>query len=126
MMTTLVSTKERIFQADFIGIARVATLFLMIGFLAFGPVGSTLAAGNQGGIGDTISGLVTSITDTIQSIVIVAAILGLTLYGLGKVLRPVFPQLSQMTNNYITEFIIGIVVVYSATAIAEGIAGMVS
>ena len=50
-----------------------------------------------------INFLVESITEIIQGVAVGAGILGLSIWGLGKVTRPVFPQIAQMAGNYISD-----------------------
>ena len=101
---------------------------IVVGIVLFailiGGITPVLAQGG-GDIGDTLNEVINNIVDIIQQITIGIAILGLALWALGKLARPVFPQLSQLTANYISEFIIGIVVIFSVTKIVEGIANAV-
>ena len=108
--------------------ARVAKIIVWIVMLAIliGGITPVLAQGGGGGdIGATVNDIVNSIVSIIQNITIGLAVLGLAIWALGKVTRSYFPQLSQMTANYITEFIIGIVVIFAATKIVQGIANAV-
>lgn len=73
------------------------------------------------GIGDVVNSLVASITDIIQSVAVGAGILGLTFWGIGKVVRPMFPQVSALTQNYIPDLLIGIAVVLVAATVVEGL-----
>ena len=50
-----------------------------------------------------------------------AGILGLTFWGIGKVVRPMFPQVSAMTQNYIPDLLIGIAVVLVASQVVESL-----
>ena len=74
-------------------------------------------------LGGVVTTLIESVTGIIQSIAIGAGILGLSIWAIGKVLRPVFPQVSGMTQNYIPDLLIGVAVVFVASEIVEGIAG---
>jgi len=107
--------------------ALVAKIVVGIVILAIliGGVTPVLAQGSGSDIGDTLNEVITNIVDIIQKITIGIAVLGLALWALGKIARPVFPQLAQLTANYISEFIIGIVVIFSVTKIVEGIANAV-
>ena len=67
--------------------------------------------------------IVTAITDIIQSVCVAGGILGLSIWGIGKVVRPVFPQLAGLTQNYIGDLMIGIAVVFVAAQVVEGLAG---
>lgn len=108
--------------------ARVAKITIGIIILAIliGGITPVLAQNGGGGdIGDTLNEIINNVVSIVQQITVGVAILGLVIWGLGKLTRPFFPQLSQMTANYITEFIIGIVVIFSATLIVQGIANAV-
>ena len=74
------------------------------------------------GLGEAIGGMVTVVTDIIQSVCIGLGILGLSIWGLGKVTRPIFPQLAGMTQNYISDLFIGLAVVFIASTVVEGVA----
>jgi hypothetical protein len=77
------------------------------------------------GVGEVITNLVISITDIIQSVAIAAGILGLSFWGIGKVARPVFPQVASLTQNYIPDLLIGVSVVFVASQIVEGLASAI-
>jgi type IV secretory pathway VirB2 component (pilin) len=101
---------------------RFFTSLVMLAVLAGGPVGQALA---QSGGGDAVTaafaGVVETITDIIQGLTVVVGILGIVLYGFGKVARGIFPEIAQMTQQYLKEFIIGIVVVFGAATIVEAV-----
>ena len=78
-------------------------------------------AQNGGGVGEVVNGMVKSIVDIVQSVAVGAGVLGLTIWGIGKVARPVFPQISGLTQNYIPDLMIGIAVVLVATQIVEAL-----
>jgi hypothetical protein len=78
----------------------------------------------QGGIGDVLANIITAVTDTIQSFAVGLGALGLLMWGAGKLARPVFPQISQMTANYIPDLMIGLAVVFTASQIVEGLAAV--
>ncbi len=99
-------------------IARTITLLVMIGLL----LGLSTPAWAAGGLADAIAGIVTAITDIIQAICVGAGILGLSIWGIGKVVRPYFPQVAGLTQNYISEMMIGIAVVFIAAQVVEGLA----
>jgi hypothetical protein len=115
--TTLNSVNRR----DPRRIAQGIALLLMVGLL-MGLAAPALTQGG-GGVGAAFEQIVTAITDIIQSICVAAGILGLSIWGIGKVVRPVFPQLSGLTQNYIGDLMIGIAVVFVASQIVEGLAG---
>ena len=50
---------------------------------------------------------------------------GLSFWGIGKILRPVFPQVAGLTQNYIPDLLIGIAVVFIASQIVEGLANAI-
>ena len=78
-------------------------------------------AQSGGGVGEVVNGMVKSIVEIVQSVAVGAGVLGLTIWGIGKVARPVFPQISGLTQNYIPDLMIGIAVVLVATQIVEAI-----
>ena len=102
--------------------ARVATLLVMTGLLLVLPAAPAFA---QGGISAALGDIVQSITDIIQGLTVVVGILGLTLWGFAKVARPIFPELSQLTNQYVGQFVLGVVVVFVAATVVEEIAAAV-
>ncbi len=103
---------------------RIVTLLLLIAILAVSPAGIALAQDGSG-VSEAFSGIVTTITDIIQSLSVVVGILGISLWGFGKLARPVFPEISQLTSQYITQFMIGLVAVYLASTVVEAIASAI-
>lgn len=101
---------------------RFFTLLVMAAVLAVGPASHALAAGGAGGVADAFANVVVTITDIIQQLAIVVGILGLTFWGLGKIARPVFPEISQLTSQYINGFLIGMVIIFLATNVVEALA----
>jgi hypothetical protein len=99
------------------------TVILMTGLL-LGLAAPVMAqvGGGAGGIGGAIDGIVTAITDIIQTVCVGLGILGLSIWGIGKIARPVFPQISGLTQNYMGDLMIGIAVVFVASQIVEGLA----
>ncbi len=97
---------------------RIITVLMMSGLLLAAPA---MAQGGAGSLGGAIEGIVTAITGIIQTVCIALGILGLSIWGIGKVARPVFPQIAGMTQNYISDLMIGIAVVYIATEVVEGL-----
>jgi hypothetical protein len=98
---------------------RAATMAItVIVVLAFAA--PALAQGG-GGVGEVVNGMVKSIVEIVQSVAVGAGVLGLTIWGIGKVARPVFPQISGLTQNYIPDLMIGIAVVLVATQIVEAL-----
>ena len=77
----------------------------------------------QDEIGAVIATLVETITGIISSAAIGIGVLGLTMWAVGKIARPVFPQISQMTSNYIPDLLIGIAFVFVASSVVNGLAG---
>ncbi len=102
-------------------ITRIMTLLLMTGLL-LGLATPALAQGGGGSIGGAIDSIVTAITDIIQTVCVGLGILGLSIWGIGKIARPVFPQISALTANYMGDLMIGIAVVFVASQIVEGLA----
>lgn len=102
-------------------ITRIMTLLLMTGLL-LGLAAPALAQGGGGSIGGAIDSIVTAITDIIQTVCVGLGILGLSIWGIGKIARPVFPQISALTANYMGDLMIGIAVVFVASQIVEGLA----
>ncbi len=101
-------------------VAQVITTVVMVG-LVLGLATPALAQG--GGLGTAIDGIVVAITDIIQTVCVGLGILGLSIWGIGKIARPVFPQISGLTQNYFSDLMIGLAVVYVASQIVEGLAG---
>ena len=104
--------------------ARVMTLLVVVGLLLVLPAAPALAQGGDG-ISSALGQIVESITNIIQGLTVVVGILGLTLWGFAKVARPIFPELSQLTNQYVGQFVLGVVVVFVAATIVEEIASAV-
>ncbi|MCQ3976982.1 MAG: hypothetical protein DPW09_26430 [Anaerolineae bacterium] len=102
-------------------ITRIITLLLMTGLL-LGLATPALAQGGGGSIGGALDTIVTAITDIIQTVCVGLGILGLSIWGIGKIARPVFPQISGLTANYMGDLMIGIAVVFVASQIVEGLA----
>ena len=102
-------------------LARMISLILCLGLL----LGYSSPAYAQDAMGDTITSLVESITEIIQGVAVGAGILGLSIWGLGKVTRPVFPQIAQMAGNYISDLLIGVAVIFVAAEIVQGISSAI-
>src|SRR5512136_2948646 len=98
-------------------LTQIITLVVMVSLLLSLAATPVLAQGGGGEIGTAITGIVTTITGIIQSVCVAAGVLGLSMWGIGKVARPVFPQLSALTQNYISDLMIGIAVVFVAATI---------
>ncbi len=105
---------------------RFLILRLMIILVMCGILFTAAPALAQGGVGGKFEGIITKITETVQNLTLIIGLLGLVLWGFGKVARPVLPQISQLTNQYFMEFVIGIVVVFSAAEIVEMVASAVT
>jgi len=105
-----------------IKLIRFLTILIMLSILAVGPVGPALA---QSGGGDAVASAFSSVIENIMGIVkrltLYVGGLGLGLWGFGKVIRPVDTTLSQYTQQYLKEFVIGIVIVYGASTIVEAL-----
>ena len=104
---------------------RTITTLVMLGLLLVGPAGSALAQ-DGAGISEAFSGVVTTITDIIQSLTVVVGILGVTIWGFGKVARPIFPEVAGLTQQYISQFLVGVVAVFIAATVVEGITSALS
>lgn len=77
----------------------------------------------DGGVGAALDSVVKAVTDVIQSVAVGAGILGLSIWGIAKVARPMFPQISGMAQNYIPDLLIGLAVIFVATEVVESLAG---
>lgn len=107
-------------KQNYIVSVKVATYLVMVGLLLVLPASAALAQGG-GDVAAAFSGIVTTITDIIKSLTMVVGILGITFWGFGKVARPIFPEISQMTSQYINGFLVGIVAVYIAATVVEAL-----
>ena len=116
---TAVGNKERNLNPYFV--ARVIVWIVLLGVL----LGYAAPALADDGIGGVVNNLVESITGIIQDIAIGAGVLGLTIFGIGKLVRPMFPQVAGLTQNYIPDLLVGVAIVFVATEIVEGIAGTI-
>ena len=104
---------------------RTITTLLMLGLLLVAPAGSALAQDGTG-ISEAFSGVVTTITGIIQSLTVVVGILGMTIWGFGKVARPIFPEVAGLTQQYISQFLVGVVAVFIAATVVEGLTSALS
>jgi hypothetical protein len=102
-------------------IVRLLTVVVIIAMLAVVVAAPALADGGNGGVGAALSGIVKAIVDIIKSLCAGLGVLGLSIWGIGKVARPVFPQLASMTQGYITDLMIGIAVVFVASTVVESL-----
>jgi hypothetical protein len=119
---------SRLSQPHNLNVIRLCAFIVTLGVMLGAPVLSGGVAFAQSGGGDVAAAftdIVTAITDIIQSLTVVVGILGITFWGFGKVARPVFPEISQMTNQYINGFLIGIVAVFVATSVVEALASAI-
>lgn len=109
-------------QPHNLAIIRLCVCLIMMGLLWGAPllVGEAYAQGDE--ITAAFTGILTTITGMIQSLTVIVGILGITFWGFGKVARPIFPDISQMTSQYINGFLVGIVAVYVATSVVEALA----
>jgi type IV secretory pathway VirB2 component (pilin) len=101
-------------------VLRLLTLIVIAGVV--GVATPALAADGPGAAFDEI---VTSITELIQNITLIVGVLGLVIWGFGKVARPLFPEISGLTQQYIPNLLIGVVVVFTAAEIVDMVAGAV-
>jgi type IV secretory pathway VirB2 component (pilin) len=102
---------------------RVITFLITFGILVVLLAAPALAQGDE--ITQTFSTIVTTITGIIQGLAVVVGILGLSVWGLAKIARPIFPEMSNLTQQYIPGLIIGVVVVFVAAVVVEGLANAV-
>jgi type IV secretory pathway VirB2 component (pilin) len=112
--------KLQIARRDRFLMVRLMTLLVMCGLLF-----TAAPALAQSGVGGKFEEIINKIVETVQNLTLVIGLMGLVLWGFGKVARPIVPQISQLTQQYFMQFIIGIVVVFSASEIVEMIAGAV-
>jgi len=103
---------------------RLVTLLVMVGILLIAPAGSALAQGGDE-ITTAFSNVVTTITGIIQGLAVVVGIAGLSLWGLARIARPVFPEMSQLTSQYIGSLVVGVIIVFVAATVVEGLASAV-
>ena len=101
---------------------RVITGLIMMGLLLVLPASNAFA---QDEITTAFSNVVTTITGIIQGLAVVVGILGLSIWGLARIARPVFPELSNLTNQYIGGLVIGVVVVFLAATVVEALAAAI-
>jgi hypothetical protein len=89
-------------------------------------VGSVLLTASpafaQDGVGAALDSVVKAVTDVIQSVAVGAGILGLSIWGISKVARPMFPQIAGIAQNYIPDLLIGLAVIFVATEVVESLA----
>jgi len=77
---------------------RLVTLLVVIGILLVVPAGTALAQGGDE-ITTAFAGVVETITGIIQGLAVVVGIAGLSIWGLARIARPIFPELGQLTNR---------------------------
>ena len=103
---------------------RLMTVLIMVGLLLVLPAGTALAQGGDE-ITTAFSGVVETIVGIIQGLAVVVGIAGLSVWGLARIARPIFPELSNLTQQYIGSLVIGVVVVFVAATVVEGLASAV-
>jgi type IV secretory pathway VirB2 component (pilin) len=103
---------------------RLVTALIMAGILLVIPAGLALAQGGDE-ITTAFTEVVTTITGIIQGLAVVVGIAGLSIWGLARIARPVFPEMSQLTNQYIGSLVIGVIIVFLAATVVEGLASAV-
>jgi type IV secretory pathway VirB2 component (pilin) len=101
---------------------RLMTALIMVGLLLVLPAGSALA---QDEITTAFTEVVETITGIIQGLAVVVGIAGLSIWGLARIARPIFPELSNLTQQYIGSLVIGVIVVFVAATVVEGLASAV-
>ncbi len=104
---------------------RVVTLVLVIGILSLAATPALANQNSPADFGDAISTIVEAIVGIIQSIAVGLGILGLTIWGLAKIARPVFPEISGQVQGYIPGLMIGLTVIFLATEIVEGLSSAI-
>ena len=103
---------------------RVVTLLIVLGILLVIPAGSALAQGGDQ-ITTAFAGVVETITGIIQGLAVVVGIAGLSIWGFAKIARPIFPELSGLTQQYIGSLVVGVIVVFVAATVVEGLASAI-
>lgn len=103
---------------------RVMTVIIMVGVLLVVSAGGAQAQGGDE-ITTAFSGVVETIVGIIQGLAVVVGIAGLSVWGLARIARPIFPELGQLTNQYIGSLVIGVVIVFVAATVVEGLASAV-
>ena len=103
---------------------RLITMLIVVGVLLVVPAGVALAQGGDE-ITTAFSGVVETIVGIIQGLAVVVGIAGLSIWGLAKIARPIFPELSNLTQQYIGGLVVGVVVVFVAATVVEGLAAAV-
>ncbi len=102
---------------------RVSPAYHLLIVLVLGAIVFTAApALAQDGVGAALDAVVKAVTDVIQSVAVGAGILGLSIWGIAKVARPMFPQISGLAQNYIPDLLIGLAVIFVATEVVEALA----
>jgi hypothetical protein len=98
---------------------RVGILFALVVMMLYGqPVYA------QGGpLGDVVNNLVEQIVSLVQSVAVGLGIMGLVLWAVAKLARPIFPQIAGIAANYIPDLLIGLAFIFVATEIVEAVAG---
>ena len=120
--------KSRTFRSNLIALdpvaIRLVTLLILAGILLVFPAGLAQAQGGDQ-ITTALSSVVETITGIIQGLAVVVGIAGLSIWGLARIARPIFPELSNLTQQYIGSLVIGVIVVFVAATIVEGLASAV-
>jgi hypothetical protein len=93
-------------------------ILLVVGSILF----TATPALAQDGVGAALDSVVKAVTDVIQSVAVGAGILGLSIWGISKVARPMFPQIASVAQNYIPDLLIGLAVIFVATEVVESLA----
>jgi len=102
---------------------KLSPAFHLLVLLVTGALCFTAApALAQNGVGAALDAVVEAVTDVIQSVAVGAGILGLSIWGIAKVARPMFPQISGLAQNYIPDLLIGLAVIFVATEVVEALA----
>ncbi len=104
---------------------RIVTLILVIGIIGLAAAPALANQNSPGDFGEAIATIVEAITGIIQSVAIGLGVLGLSIWGLAKLARPIFPEISQQVQGYIPGLMIGLVVIFLATEIVEGLSSAI-
>jgi type IV secretory pathway VirB2 component (pilin) len=99
-------------------------LVILLALLAVLPATPALAQGGDE-VAAAFTNIVTVITGIIQSLAVVVGVLGLSFWGFARIARPIFPELMNTTNQYINQFVIGLVAVYVAASVVEALAAAI-
>jgi hypothetical protein len=101
---------------------KTVRLVTFAGVLILLLITTAVPALAQEGVGAALDSVVTAVVEVIQSVAVGAGILGLSIWGIAKVARPMFPQISGLAQNYIPDLLIGLAVIFVASEVVESLA----